>query len=77
MSIINYKSNTFDNAYKQKVCEAVFDKSKGIYVYDWEHQTKSDLQSQIDSFQAMLEEAKASGDTETESYCNEIGRAHV
>ena len=71
MSIINYKSNTFDNAYKQKVCEAVFDKSKGIYVYDWEHQTKSDLQSQIDSFQAMLEEAKASGDTETESYCNE------
>lgn len=71
MSIINYKSNTFDNAYKQKVCEAVFDKSKGIYVYDWEHQTKSDLQSQIDSFQAMIEEAKASGDTETESYCNE------
>ncbi len=27
---------------------------------------ESDLQSQIDSFQAMLEEAKASGDTETE-----------
>ena len=71
MSIVSYKKNTFDNAYRQKVCEAVFDKAKGIYVYDWEHQTKSDLQGQIDSYQEMLEEAKESGDTDTQDYCKE------
>lgn len=71
MSIVSYKKNTFDNAYKQKVCEAIFDKSKGIYVYDWEHQTKEDLQGQIDTYQTMLEEAQAAGDSDTEEYCKE------
>ena len=71
MSIVSYKKNSFDNAYRQKVCEAIFDKSKGIYVYDWEHQTKSDLQTQIDSYQTMLDDAKEAGDTDTEDYCKE------
>lgn len=71
MSIVSYKKNSFDNAYRQKVCEAIFDKSKGIYVYDFEHQTKSDLQTQIDSYQTMLADAKEAGDTDTEDYCKE------
>lgn len=71
MSIVSYKKNSFDNAYRQKVCEAIFDKSKGIYVYDFEHQTKSDLQTQIDSYQTMLDDAKEAGDTDTEDYCKE------
>ncbi len=71
MSVVYYNINTFDSDYKQQVCEAIFDKSSGIYVYDWESLTTDDINSQIATYQALLESAQADGDEDTEEYCEE------
>jgi hypothetical protein len=71
MSVVSFKKNTIDSEYKQQVCEAVFDKSQGIYEYDWEHMTKDDIQVQIDMYNQIIDEGQASGDEETVEYAQE------
>lgn len=72
MSIISYGINSFDSEYKQQVCEAVFDKSKGIYVYDWENLTKSDIEYEISMYESYLQSAQDDGDTDSAEYYEEM-----
>lgn len=40
------------NEERKKVAEAIFDKSKGIYAYDEDNQTKADIEAQIASWES-------------------------
>jgi hypothetical protein len=74
MSIANATIKNCTNEYKQQVCEAVFDKSQGIYLNDYENQTKEDLQKTITIYEGYKKEAMASGDDGSwyDEYINEL-----
>mgnify|MGYP000831002805 CR=1 FL=1 len=60
------KKKTTTNDDKKQTVEAVFDKDKGIYEYDYEKRTKSDIQEEIDMYEN--EKKKNSSDTDMVSY---------
>lgn len=76
MFIAYMERGVYDNEFKKQVCESIFDKSKGIYVYDWEKRIKSDIQAEIDQYKEFIANANASGDTESvewyQSYIKEL-----
>lgn len=49
------KNDTTGEALK-KIAEAIFDKSKGIYAYDEDNQTKADIEAQIASYEQLKKE---------------------
>ena len=49
------KNDTAGEALK-KIAEAIFDKSKGIYAYDENNQTKADIEEQIASYEQLKKE---------------------
>lgn len=64
--VASYKKKTTTNDDKKQTVEAVFDKDKGIYEYDYEKRTKSDIQEEIDMYEN--EKKKNSSDTDMASY---------
>ncbi len=71
MSYLTCIKNEFDSDYKKQICEAVFDKDDGIYVYDEEHQLASDVQIQLDYYNERLAYAESVNDTEFEEIFQE------
>lgn len=73
MDIATYILNELDDEKRQGIIETLFDKDDGIYIYDWENQTKEDIQEDIDEYQRMIEQCEAVGDnSEAEWYEEEI-----
>jgi hypothetical protein len=68
MSVFYYEENTVDTDYRQRVCESFFDTDAGIYVYDWEKPYKEDVQSQIDTYEKMIDQ---STDEDEKTYLTE------
>ena len=62
MSVLYYELNNVDNDYKKRVCENIFDVSAGVYVYNWDKPYKEDVQREIDSLQAMMDQATSDDD---------------
>ncbi|MGN0393895.1 MAG: hypothetical protein ACI4EF_00870 [Coprococcus sp.] len=71
MSVVYYERNDMDNAYKQKIAEALFDKSQGIYLYDWDKPYKGDIEAMIEQYQSLVDEATKSGDTDSVEWYTE------
>ncbi len=71
MSIVYYTVNDMDNEYKKNIAETFFDKSSGIYLYDWEKPYKGDIEDEIELYQGLIDEATKSGDTESLEWFNE------
>ena len=46
-----YKKKNTTNEEKKQVVEAILDKDKGIYEYDYEKRTKADIQEEIDLYE--------------------------
>jgi len=63
MDIAHFTPYSFSNEDKKKIAEALFDKEKGIYLDDYEHRTKSDIQEQIDWNKKEIENAQENGDS--------------
>lgn len=59
---------TADNEEKQKMVETVFDKEEGIYVYDYSNRVKSEIQSDIDYYEALVNTAEKEGNSEDATY---------
>ena len=59
---------TVDNYGKQNMAETLFDTEDGIYVYDYSNRVKSDVQSDIDYCEKLLEAAEENGDSEDITY---------
>jgi hypothetical protein len=74
MNVVHATVTTFTNEFKQNLCESVFDKSKGIYTYDYDNQTKSDLQQQIDEYEQYKEQEQENGGDGSwyDEYINEM-----
>ena len=64
MSVVYCEPLSYDSDYKKTLAESFFDKSKGIYKYDYEKPIREDVQKELDVYQAMLDDANAAGDTE-------------
>ncbi len=63
MDIAHFTPYSFSNEDKKKIAEALFDKEKGIYLDDYEHRIKSDIQEQIDWTKKEIENAQENGDS--------------
>lgn len=76
MSVVHFEKNQMDAGYRQKVAEAIFNRADGIYSFDWGVSYKSDIELQIQIYQALLEEATNAGDTGNagwyEQYLNQL-----
>ncbi len=71
MSVVYYTANDMDNEYKKNIAETFFDKSAGIYLYDWEKPYKGDIEAEIEIYQELIDDATKSGDTESLEWYNE------
>ncbi|MGN0396254.1 MAG: DUF6034 family protein, partial [Coprococcus sp.] len=71
MDVMHITPTKISNEEKKNIAEKVFEKDKGIYMYDEEHQTKSDYEEQIASYKEMIDEAKEEGDTSWQTYMEE------
>ncbi len=63
MDVIYFTPHSFTNEDKKNMAEALFDKEKGIYLHDYEHRIKSEIQEEIDGYKEQIEIAQAEGDT--------------
>ena len=73
MVIAHYKKKTIGTEEKKKVVEAVFEKEQGIYAYDYENQTKEDIQKLIDSYKQDLQNSTDENViSDYEAYLNEL-----
>lgn len=77
MSIAYYQSSRMDNAYKQTIAETFFEKSKGIYEYDSENPTKSDIERKIADLEENQELLVAQGYGESEDDAEEIAQLKI
>lgn len=68
MVVTHFTPLTLTNEDKKKYAEILFEKDKGIYVVDYEHQTKDDIQQQIDWYKEEIDRAKGDGDTDYLSF---------
>ena len=71
MSYVTCVKCEFNSDYKKRICEAIFDKDDGIYVYDYEHQLDSDLQIQLDYYTGLLSSAASLDNEEWEEIYRE------
>lgn len=71
MVVAKYTPMSMTNEDKKKIAETLFEKDKGIYLYDYDHPTKEDIQMQIDWHKSQIELAKANGETDYLSYLEE------
>ncbi len=71
MVVAHYTPITMSNEDKKKIAETLFEKDKGIYVYDYENRTKDDIQKEIDWYKTQIDETKANGDSEYLTYLEE------
>lgn len=62
--VASFKKKETTNDSKKETVEAVLDKDKGIYEYDYDKRTKEDIQTEID----MYEAEKKKGDSDMASY---------
>lgn len=62
MDVLHITQKKPDNDYKKKLAEQIFEKDKGIYVYDDAHPTKKDLQEDIDSYKKYMEASQGNGE---------------
>lgn len=60
------KENTNDS--KKQIVESILEKDKGIYTYDYENMTKSDIQEQIDEYEKEKKASAANGDTSSSAW---------
>lgn len=60
-----YKKKNTTNEEKKQVVEAILDKDKGIYEYDYEKRTKADIQEEIDMYE---KEKKNDNNSDMASY---------
>ena len=72
MDIAFYKKKEFNSETKKNLAETVFDKDEGIYVYDEENPTKSDLQDTIERYKVEKEEALNNGDADSAAVSQEM-----
>lgn len=68
MSIVHAKKNLMDAGYRQTVAETIFDRSGGIYRYDWDVSYKQDVEVQMQIYQMLLDNANDIGDTANASW---------
>jgi hypothetical protein len=61
MNVVYATVNTFTNEFKQNLCESLFDKSKGIYAYDYENETKSDIEEEIEQYEEYKKQEQENG----------------
>lgn len=64
MVICYMKAENGTNEDKKRIAEAVFEKDKGIYLYDYETKTKEDIQKEIDNYNSILNDSNTAGDDE-------------
>ncbi len=58
MDIVHYDKYNVTPEVKKSFAEALFEKDKGIYKYDYDNPTKADLQKEIDRIEALLNQNK-------------------
>lgn len=63
---VKRKEETNDS--RKQIVESVLEKDKGIYAYDYENMTKSDIQEQIDDYEKEKKNSAASGDTSSSAW---------
>jgi len=71
MNVAHFTPYTVTKEDKKRIAEALFEKDKGIYLYDYENLPKSELQKLIDSYKQQIESAQESGDDGWTSYLEE------
>ncbi len=71
MNVAHFTPYSLTKEDKKKIAETLFEKDKGIYLYDYENRIKSDIQEQIDSDKQQIEQAEEDGDTSWVSYLEE------
>ncbi len=71
MNVAHFTPYSLTKENKKNIAETLFEKDKGIYLYDYEHRIKSDIQEQIDSDKKQIESAQEEGDTSWVSYLEE------
>lgn len=68
MNVEHFTAKAVDNEVKKRIAETLFEQDKGIYVFDEENQTKSDIEEQIDIYKSMIEEAQEDGNDAWATY---------
>ncbi len=71
MNVAHFTPYSFTKEDKKKIAETLFEKDKGIYLYDYENRIKSEIQAQIDSDKQQIEQAEADGDASWAAYLEE------
>lgn len=68
LPIVYAKKKDTSNDTKKQLVEAILEKDKGIYAYDYDHMTKSDIQEQIDQYEKEKKNSEANGDTSSSTW---------
>lgn len=68
MNVEHFTAKAVDNEEKKRIAETLFEKDKGIYLFDEEKQTKSDIEEQIGIYKSMIEEAQENGNDAWATY---------
>ncbi len=58
MNVEHFTLSPVDNTEKQRIAETIFEKDKGIYEFDQEHMTKSDIEEQINLYKSMASDSQ-------------------
>lgn len=62
------KRKKSSNDTRKQIVEAVLEKDKGIYTYDYNNMTKADIQDQIDEYEKEKKDSAANGDNSSASW---------
>ena len=68
MNIVHFKPYQLTKEDKKRIAEALFEKDKGIYLYDYENRIKADIQEQIDRNKEQIKSAEEEGDSSWTAY---------
>lgn len=71
MDIVYVSSAKYTKEGKKKIVEKIFDKNKNIYLYDYNHMTKDDIQKEIDELEGEIKNPYVGGDDEWLSETND------
>ena len=72
MKTVYYEEVTVDNAYKQQIAEHIFEKDKGIYVYDGSSMSEDMLAEMEAYYQKCIDIAMQQNDTNALSMYNDM-----
>ena len=68
LPIVYAKKKEISNDAKKQLVESLLEKDKGIYAFDYDNMTKSDIQEQIDQYEKEKKNSIANGDTSGASW---------